>query len=187
MPLGDSRNRRKMSGFLLGEEEVVKVQEEVIYGSGWISASQETIKLNSFSYSVPIKLNVSIHNVLVQAKHIDLLWKVSRKGHSAMRMRAGMAGYQPAGQWGRGCLSSSLPGASPALLQGAGGRKHSTWQYSYIVSSPESYLNGQNCCFSGDHARAVRGGKVKEKAATTGGLPAFCLGQHLCNSLGSQR
>lgn len=43
------------------------------------------------------------------------------------------------------------------------------------MSSPESYLNGQNCCFSGDRARAVREGKVKEKAATTGGLPAFCL------------
>lgn len=59
------------------------MQEEVIYGSGWVSASQEAVELNSFSYSVPIKLNVSIHNVLVQAKLIDPLWKVSRKGLSA--------------------------------------------------------------------------------------------------------
>lgn len=109
MPLGDSRNRRKISAFLLGEKEVVKVQEEVIYGSGWVSASQETIKLNSFSYSVPIKLNVSIHNVLVQAKHIDLLWKGSRKGQSATCMRAGMAGYQPAGRWGRGSFRPPFP------------------------------------------------------------------------------
>lgn len=75
MPLGDPRNRRKISGFLLGEKDVVKVQEEVIYRSSWISAAQETIKVNSFSYSVPIKLNVSIHNVLVRAKRIYLLWK----------------------------------------------------------------------------------------------------------------
>ena len=113
MPLGDSRNRRKISGFLLGEKEVVKAQEEVIYGSGWISASQETIKLNSFNYSVPIKLNVSIHNVVVQAKRIDLLWKVSRRGLSAVRTGGGMAGYQPTKRWGRGRLSSSLSRAAP--------------------------------------------------------------------------
>lgn len=59
---------------------MVKPQEEVKYGSSWISASQETLKLNSFGYSVPIKLNVSIHNVLVRAKCICLLWKGSGKG-----------------------------------------------------------------------------------------------------------
>lgn len=54
---------------------MVKVYEEVMYGSSWVSTSQETIELNSFSYSVPIKLNVSIHNVLARAKRIYLLWR----------------------------------------------------------------------------------------------------------------
>lgn len=85
--------------------------EEVMYGSSWVSTSQETIELNSFSYSVPIKLNVSIHNVLARAKRIYLLWR--------KELVAGCTG----GGWlgtsrlllgaGKGLPFIPAPGASP--------------------------------------------------------------------------
>lgn len=63
-----------------------------MYGSSCGSASRGTIKLNSFSYSVPIKLNVSIRNVLVRAKRIYLVWKGSRQGLSGVCMAGGWLG-----------------------------------------------------------------------------------------------
>lgn len=59
----------------------------MIHGSQWKLASPETIRLNSSSYSIPIKLNVSIHNVLVQAKHIYLPQKIHRKALKKKRKR----------------------------------------------------------------------------------------------------